>query len=236
MSSKPTKTADVRAGLWAEELRVLRTNLLLQLEEQSGNSVLVTSAVRGEGKSTTCANLALVTAEAGLDVCVLDADLRLPRQHEILAAGSPQGGDVRAILKSGHADLRTSAAKVTEHLWLVHAGDFRPPNPSEVVSSQGFADLLAKAEAEFDIVFVDSPPVSAVTDPMVLCRRTASTLVVVAQGKAPKRVLARALHDLNFAGATVAGIALNRASRGFLVGSGRGVEYGHGYYVASSPV
>ncbi len=147
----------------SESYRSLRTALLLSSAEQL-KVVTVTSAEAGEGKTATAVNLAVVMAQLGRSVLLVDADLRKPRLHQILEL-SNRTGLVNFLTGSADADAVFLASGVA-NLHLCPAGP-HPPNPSELLSSERMTELMRLARSRFDFVIVDSPPVLAVTDAII---------------------------------------------------------------------
>jgi capsular exopolysaccharide synthesis family protein len=190
-----------------ESFRELRTNL--QLGEHGGRSkaVLVTSSIRGEGRSTTAVNLAIAIAEAGQSVCLVDADLRHPRVSDYLGL----------VRKEGLTDVLTSGGDVDELLqrWgdkglAVLASGPVPPNPSEVVGSEEMKQLLEHLESQFDAVIIDTPPLIPYTDAAVLSQHGAGVVLVVGEQQVRVQDLERSLSALSLVGSNLVGIVLNR--------------------------
>ncbi len=189
----------------AEGFRKLRANIRYVSVDRPLRILLVTSPMGKEGKSFVVANLAIVLAQAGLRVVVIDGDLRRPRQHLIFEV-PPKGGLVRSLL-DGSADGRLQATGV-EGLTLLPAGD-RPPNPTELLGSDRMRELLRRLAGVADMVLVDSPPVLPVADAMALVEAVDGVLLVVRAGFTRRPALRQALESLQQVGARVIGVVLN---------------------------
>lgn len=188
----------------AEAFRVLRTNLQFVGFEGRTRSLLVTSASKDEGKSTTIANLAIVLAEGGSSVALVDADLRMPRLEQYMGRDGGVGlSDV--LVGRTSLDDALQAWGPYSRLMLLPAGRV-PPNPSELLGSTAMADLLARLTAEFDYVLIDSPSVLAVTDAAVLGRLTAGTILVAGANRVREDELRAAISALETAGSTIVGV------------------------------
>lgn len=194
---------------YAEAIRRLRTSLMYVDVTTQGNSFVVTSAVPGEGKSTTTINLALAMAETGARTLLLDGDLRRPTIANTLGL---EGGVGLTTLLLGRAELADVVQPWGEtSLTILPAGDV-PPNPSELLSSDKMKDVFAKITDDYDFVLVDSPPVLPVVDAILLDKLTSGMVVVVAAGRTRKRDLAHSLKILGTSDVAVSGFVLNMVS------------------------
>jgi non-specific protein-tyrosine kinase len=192
----------------SEAYRALRTNIQYAAVDGPLKSLVVTSAGPGEGKSTTAANLAIVLAQAGREVILVDADLRRPVLHRIFELPNGQG------LTTALLDL---TVPVVDHVQVTGIPGLRvmtssaiPPNPAELLGSQRQTDLLAELEKEADIVILDSPPVLTVTDALVLAPEVSGILLVVEAGATRKGVLQKGIDALTRTEGRVLGVVLNR--------------------------
>jgi succinoglycan biosynthesis transport protein ExoP len=195
----------------SEAYRALRTNIQFASVDGPLKSIMVTSAGPSEGKSTTAANLAVVLAQAGKQVILVDADLRRPIQHRFFELPNSRG------LTTALLDL---GAPVGEHIQDTSVPGLRlmtssaiPPNPAELLGSQRQADLLAALQDEADIVVVDSPPVLTVTDALIMASRMSGVLLVVEAGATRRAGLLKAMDALMHADGRVLGVTLNRMTR-----------------------
>lgn len=194
----------------AEAFRTLRTNLQFVDATEHPRTIVVTSSMPGEGKTTTTANLALTLAQTGSTVVVIEGDLRRPR---LLTYMGLEGAVGITDVLIGHADLEDVMQPFAEsNLSVIGAGQL-PPNPSELLGSTGMRDTLAQLAMRYDYVLIDAPPVLPVTDAAVLSTICDGVVVVVGAGKVAKEQLSRALDTLDAVNANVLGIVLNRLPR-----------------------
>ena len=205
-----------------EAYRRLRTNLQYYNLDATLTSLLLTSAEAGEGKSITSANLAVVMAQSGVRVILVDADLRKPRQHRIFGALRQPG--LAEALRSGFSpDLLQPAAGVP-NLRLLTSGE-TVPNPAEVLGSQRMRQIFQQLRAEADFIIFDTPPLLAVTDAQVVGHLADGALLVINSQKTSAGAVHRALESLAQVNVPVMGAILNRLS-----GAGRSYYYYYHYY------
>lgn len=190
----------------AESYRRLRTNLQFLDASKPLRSLVVTSALAGEGKSTTTVNLALVMAEKGARVLLVDADLRSPSVAGICGIEGEVG--LSSILSGGAAVEDVVQPWGVPGLDVIVAGRI-PPNPSQLVDSQAMDDFLASATDQYDLVIIDTAPLLALTDAAVLTRRTDGALVIARSRKVRRPDLVEALASLDAAGAVCLGLLVN---------------------------
>jgi capsular exopolysaccharide synthesis family protein len=208
----------------AEAYRILRTNLLFSAVDNPPRTLLVTSASPGEGKSTTMANLAVVMAQQGQRVVLIDTDLRRPTLHRLFQAPNATGLTSALLHEHPSAAPFLQATKV-ENLSLLTTGPL-PPNPAELLGSARFGELLRDLQEHADVILLDSPPALAVTDAPVLARQVDGVLLVVDAGMTRRQWAANAQETLSKVGAKVLGVALNRLKPG----SSSYYYYYHNYY------
>jgi len=159
-----------------EAYRGLRTNLRFLDVEKPLRSLLITSPGPGEGKTLTASNLAIVTAEAGARVILVDGDLRKPQVHQLFRLDSRVGLTTVLAGQSGlPAALQPTPVR---NLRVLPAGP-KPPNPAELLGAPRMADVLAELKRQADMVIIDSPPVLAVTDAVVLAAAVDGVVMVV---------------------------------------------------------
>jgi polysaccharide biosynthesis transport protein len=202
-----------------EVYRGLRTNVQFLGLDGPLRIIQVTSSIAGEGKTTTAANLAVVLAQAGNRVAVVDGDLRKPRLHEVFSV--PEAPGLTELLLGAAA--RTAINRVDVDLDLVTAGAV-PPNPSEMLSSKRIRLVLAEIANHYDYVIVDSAPILPVADSVALSQAVDGVLLVTQANRTGNRDVVEALERLERVGAPMFGIVLNQAKSG-----NRSEAYGYRY-------
>jgi capsular exopolysaccharide synthesis family protein len=169
--------------------------------------IVLTSFGHREGKSTTCANLGVVLAQADKETLLVDCDFRRPALHRMFGLRNTWG--LEGILQDERS-LREVCIEILPGLKIITAGPL-PPNPVEVLGSQPFATFLAEAREQFDYVLVDSPPVQAVSDPVVLAAQADGALLIL-DAQAPRRrtyLQQEAVRSLEAVGSIVLGLVVN---------------------------
>jgi non-specific protein-tyrosine kinase len=205
----------------AEAYRTLRTNIEFASVDAPIRTLLVTSSISGEGKTVTAANLALVFAQAGRRVLLVDVDLRKPGVH--LVFDLPNVNGLTTLLRSLDASLDAVVhATEQENLRILTTGPL-PPNPAELLGSQRMRAILDRLKASGDLVILDSPPLQAVADSAILSSYSDATLFVIDAGRSHRGMVRQGREVLAKAGAVVLGVVLNRTH-------GVSSSYG-GYYV-----
>lgn len=194
----------------AEAYRSLRTSIRFLAVDRPLRSIQVTSATHAEGKTITAANLGLVLARAGERIIMVDGDLRRPRLHEYFGMSNEVG--LTSVLLD-ESPLPNALQKVTddERLWLLAAGP-RPPNPSDLLSSAFFSEVLGELQALASVVVIDSPPLLPVSDAAIVSGKVDGTLLVVKAGVSSRRKVTRAADLLDQIGAPMLGAVLHAAS------------------------
>jgi capsular exopolysaccharide synthesis family protein len=205
----------------AECCRTLRTNLMfMSVGAKTAKVFVVTSTNPREGKTTVASNLAASIAQSGKRVLLVDTDLRRPRVHAVFGISKDPG--VTSVVV-GATDLKSCVvASEVPGLFVLPAGPV-PPNPSELLHSPRFHELLERARQEYDCVIFDSPPLGAVTDAAILSPQVDGTIVVVQAGQTTRDALRSTIRQLNDVGAKILGAVLNNLD----ISS---AEYGQGYY------
>ncbi len=206
----------------SEAYRTLRTNLEFSAVDSGLHTLVVTSGNPQEGKSTTAANLAVVMAQAGKQVILVDADMRRPRVHALFGS-SNNYGLTTAIMQGNPSPMEYVQDTDVPNLRIMTTGPI-PPNPAEILGSQRTREVIDHLKEEADLIIFDSPPVLAVTDAAVLSTVVDGVLLVVEVGRTRRDVLYRATDALRRVGGHVLGAALNRVS------SKRGGYYYYKYY------
>lgn len=196
------------AGAIAEAFRTLRTSLSIESGETERNIILFTSAVPSEGKSFCASNYAISVAQLGRPTLLIDADLRLPTVAKTLLALHPKLG-VNTVL-TGESTLDEAIREVPDipNLHVLPAGG-RVSNPAELLAGPPLAKLLNEAAARYDWIVIDSSPVHAVSDTLLLIKHVKSVCFVIHAGKTPARAIQRACDLVENAGTRPTGIVLN---------------------------
>ncbi len=191
----------------AESYRALRTSLLLSSLGAPPKVILVTSAMPQEGKTTTSINTAVVLAQRGVRVLLIDADLRRPGIHKALGMG-PRSGLSNVLTGSAELEQAITRSPLVPSLSILPAGT-PPPNPAELLASTNTRDLLESLRQDFDHIVIDTPPTLSVTDAVVLSTRADAVVLVIRSGKTTKQALRRARELLFRVNARVTGVLLN---------------------------
>jgi succinoglycan biosynthesis transport protein ExoP len=203
----------------AESFRTLRTNLQFVDAANHPRSIVFTSSVPTEGKTTTTANLAITMAAAGARICVVEGDLRRPRLLEYMGMDGSVGLTNVLIGQATLVDVLQQFADTS--VYVLGAGAI-PPNPSELLGSASMIETLRELESRFDVVIIDTPPLLPVTDAAVLSTIAGGTVVVVGAGRVDRDHLSKSLHSLETVKARVLGLVLNMIPT-------KGAD-GHSYY------
>ncbi|MGH9967625.1 MAG: GumC family protein [Pyrinomonadaceae bacterium] len=196
----------------AESYRHLRTSVLLSTAGRAPKSLLVTSSLPGEGKTTTAVNTAISLAQTGASVVIIDADMRRPRLRSIFSLTDRAG--LSSILASDLSEAEMLAMvdrDETTGLYLLTSGPI-PPNPAELLGSDQMHRLLATLQSNFTHVVVDSPPVSSFTDGVLISTMVDGVLLVVHGGKSSRHIVRRSRQLLRDVGAKIFGVVLNNVS------------------------
>jgi protein-tyrosine kinase len=164
----------------SEQYRTIRTNIQFSSVDESIQTIMVTSSGPEEGKSTTVANLAVVFAQTGKKVLLIDADLRKPTVHYTFQVDN-LSGLTNVLTKQSTMEEAVNETKV-ENLFVLTSGPI-PPNPAELLGSKAMDELLVSSLETYDIVIFDTPPVLAVTDAQILANKCDGTILVVNSGK-----------------------------------------------------
>jgi len=221
----------------AEAFRQLRTNIQFIEAVEGRKSVIISSSVPSEGKSTTIANLAIAMADTGAKVLLIDCDFRKPKQHKYLGVEGAVGLTNHLIGQAKLEDVIQPWGK--GKLSVLLAGQV-PPNPSELLGSEKMRKLILDAEKKFDMVLIDTAPLLPVTDAAILSKMTGGVVVVVSVGKTTRPQLQGALSHIETVGGKVLGFVMNKIptkgadaygyySYGYKYGYRYGYQYGGSY-------
>ncbi len=194
----------------SEQYRTIRTNIEFSTVDEDMRLIMVTSSGPGEGKSTTTNNIAVVFAQQGKKVLLVDSDLRKPTAHYSFRVDNHTG--LTNVLtkqeKLEHAIRETDQ----ENLYLLPSGPI-PPNPAEMLGSKAMDQFLNDVKDSFDVVVFDTPPVLAVTDGQVLANKVDGVVLVVSSGKTETEAALKAKETLMNSKAKLLGVVLNNIKR-----------------------
>ncbi len=191
----------------AESYRALRTSLLLSNLGAPPKVIMVTSALPQEGKTTTSINTAVVLAQKGVRVLLIDADMRRPSIHKTLGMG-PHSGLSNVLTGSTTLDQAITRTAVLPNLFVLPAGT-PPPNPAELLASSNMKDVLEQLKEQYDHIVIDTPPSLSVTDAVVLSPRADAVVLVIRSGQTTKQALRRSRDILTQVNAKIVGVLLN---------------------------
>jgi capsular exopolysaccharide synthesis family protein len=191
----------------SEAYRTLRTAIFLSRAGEQPKTLLFTSATEGEGKTLTVVNTAVIFAQMGLKVLIIDSDLRRPRCHKVLGVRNWAG--LTEVLTGIRTPQEVIKATATENLFLLSSGAV-PPNPAELIGSRRMSELLTAFLHEYDCIVVDSPPVMPVSDAVLLSTLVDGVVLVVNGQKTPRHLVKETRSRLLYARAKILGVVLNR--------------------------
>lgn len=207
-----------------EAYRTLRTNLQFLGLDRPLRTIQITSSVSGEGKTTTASNLALLMAQAGNRVLLIDADLRRPRLHEVFAVDGSRGL-TNALLGEEFGQLTHEVAVPGGSLLVLLPAGRVPANPSELLGGRRMKELLRLLSGSFDVIVLDSAPVLPVTDSVVLSGAVDALVVVAQASRTTRKQVGETVNALSRVSAPVVGVIMNRVTERKL----RSGQYGYGY-------
>lgn len=224
--AKTSPLAILRDSPRSEAFRSIRTNLQYVDVDNPPKTVVVTSSVPAEGKSTTACNLAIALAQAGSRVLLVEADLRRPKVAEYLGVDGSRGLTDTLI-----GQLPLEAAIVSWQRGLLDflpAGTI-PPNPSELLGSQQMSDLLTELRRRYDVILLDAPPLLPVTDAAIMATVADGAILVARCSRTRRDQIKHAAESLHQVNARLLGTILNFAPQRKRRGYGGGYQYGYGY-------
>jgi len=186
----------------SEAYKTARTNLMFSLASCERKIIVITSANAGEGKSVSCANMALTLAETGASVLIIDADLRKPTIHKLFGTTNKVG--LSSIL--GGLDEPRDCIKdsVMENLDIITSGII-PPNPTELLSSGTMTEFFKAVSKYYDYIFIDTPPINVVTDSQLFNSVTSGIIFVVREGRTTHTDIQAALRAVKLANGKICG-------------------------------
>ncbi len=191
----------------AEAYRTLRTSILVAAAERGLKTLMVVSAMAGEGKTTTAANLAVVLAQADKRVVLISADLRRPRLHEYFGLSSSERG-LSEVLEGDRRAWESLRSGKIDNLWIMSSGKISN-QPTELLQSEAMRELLADQRDVVDFIIVDCPPVLAVADALVVAPMADAILFIANEQTTPRGAVIAARAQLDQVGAQLLGAVLN---------------------------
>ncbi|SHK58154.1 tyrosine-protein kinase Etk/Wzc [Shimia gijangensis] len=214
----PILAIDDPTDLAVEALRGLRTSLHFGMLEKDAKVLSITSPSPNAGKSFCSTNLAIVSAQAGQKVCLIDADLRRGELRKFFGVKKDTPGLAELLVGDKKSeDVVTSTSVNT--LSFIPTGKF-PPNPADLLMTPTFASTLDKLSEQFDLIILDCPPVLAVTDPVMISKQASMTLVVVRYGVTTEKEMHAMQREIDASSGTISGAIFNGFQRG------KGEKYG----------
>lgn len=196
------------ASFIAESYRSLRTNIEFSSFDQDLRTIAVTSAMPLEGKTTTAVNMAAAFAQAKKNVILIDANFRKPTIHDIFSKHN-RGGLSNIIAKQCSVREMVQETHIN-NLSVITSGPI-PPNPSEMLSSDNFKEMLDELKVDYSVIIIDTPPALIVTDAQVVAAQCDGVLLVVHAGKAKREAVVKVKEHLEHARARLLGVVLNNA-------------------------
>jgi len=190
----------------AEDYRTIRTSILLSQPDSRPKTIMFSSAMPQEGKSSTVVNMAVSFSQLGDKVLVVDADLRRPRLHRVFNVKNTKGLSGFLAGKSLIKDAFTKTS--IENVWLLPSGVI-PPNPAELLGSQKMKKMMSSVKEGFDVILIDTPPVLAVVDAVVVAALADAAVFVVKAGNTTRKNFLNSIGELKRAKAHIIGVLLN---------------------------
>ena len=206
----------------SEQYRTLRTNIEFSSIDEPIQTIVITSSIPGEGKSLTSANLAIVYAQQGKKVLLVDADMRKPTVHYTFRLNNLQGLS-NLLIQDDTIEASVSMSGI-EHLDIMSSGPI-PPNPSELLGSQRMKVFIEEAKKNYDIILFDTPPVNVVPDAQILANIVDGTILVVRSGQTEIDEAKRAKETLETANSKLLGAVINDLDKK--------TSHGYHYYYAT---
>ncbi|MFC7685337.1 CpsD/CapB family tyrosine-protein kinase [Ureibacillus sp. GCM10028918] len=209
--SRKIVTATHPKSINAEQYRTVRTNINFSMPDQELHTLLVTSASPSEGKSTSASNIAIVFAQEGKKVLLIDADMRKPTMHHTFKVQNAYGLS-NVLTRQCEAKEAIQRSEI-ENLWILTSGPI-PPNPAELLASKNMTALTEQLSEEFDLLLFDTPPILSVADAQIVSNKVDGTILVINTGKSEKDSAIKAKELLLAAKANILGVILNNFNIG----------------------
>ncbi|WP_315794820.1 CpsD/CapB family tyrosine-protein kinase [Paenibacillus sp. BIC5C1] len=203
----------------SEAYRKLRTNIQFSSIDSQIQTIMIASAVSGEGKTTTIGNLAVTYAQEGKKVLLMDTDLRKPTVHRMFNVPNHVG--LTSVISNQYSVKEVLRETFIEGLHVLTSGAI-PPNPSEMIGSRKMTLILEELKQQYDVILFDTPPVLSVTDALIISSLCDGVILVVNSGKVKKDVVKKAKAHLEHVNARILGAVLNN----FQLSKNRAAHYG----------
>ncbi|MGX1827023.1 CpsD/CapB family tyrosine-protein kinase [Paenibacillus taichungensis] len=203
----------------SEAYRKLRTNIQFSSIDSQIQTIMIASAVSGEGKTTTIGNLAVTYAQEGKKVLLMDTDLRKPTVHRMFNVPNHVG--LTSVISNQYSVKEVLRETFIEGLHVLTSGAI-PPNPSEMIGSRKMTLILEELKQQYDVILFDTPPVLSVTDALIISSLCDGVILVVNSGKVKKDVVKKAKAHLEHVNARILGAVLNN----FQLSKSRAAHYG----------
>lgn len=206
MMSRKLVAISQSSSIISEQFRTIRTNISFSSPHQDIKTILVTSSISSEGKSTNAANIGVVFAQEGKRVLLVDADMRKPALHIIFKVANTRGLSTVLARKEIFSDVICDTS--VEGLFVIPSGPL-PPNPAELLSSKTMEAFMEDVKKDFDIIIFDAPPVLTLSDAQILSNKCEGTLLIVNSGVVDEADVLKAKASLNSSKAKILGVVLN---------------------------
>lgn len=191
----------------AEQFKTLRTNIEFAQVDKKLRSILVSSSIPAEGKSTVAANLAVVMGQTDKKILLVDADLRKPNVHRTFRLNNEQG--LTTLVANPEMQFNQVVQRSRElNVYFLPSGPI-PPNPAEMLSSARMAQLMREFEEYFDLIIYDTPPITAVTDSQILSTRVGGVVLVTRYGYVRREEVRKSKETLDNVNANILGYVMN---------------------------
>ena len=194
-------------SLFSEAIRTLRTNLQFSLVANNANVLMVTSSVPGEGKSFISSNLSAAFSMMNIKVLIVDCDMRKGRLHKIFEVSNEKGLSNLLLDEVKNYKKYVQKTKV-DNVSVIPLG-IVPPNPSELLNSDKFENLIDTLRDAYDLVILDTPPIGSVSDSLVIAKYVDEAIIVTSYKQTPMEDLNETKKALEATGVKIAGIVLN---------------------------
>lgn len=191
----------------AEQFRNLRTNIEFSSLDYGIKSIVVTSSIYGEGKSTIISNLAVSMVSSGKRVIIVDCDIRRPTIHKVFLRSNSKGL-TSILVKNKKIDGNVIPTKIP-NLYVLPSGP-TIPNPSEILGSKNMKELLIQLSNDYDMVLIDTPPLYYLSDAQILSALAQGTIIVTAYGKLDENELLSAKEKIENVGGKILGVVINK--------------------------